>query len=298
MRFRPLLFTAPSEDAVSKIPHLAGKVALVVTSPPYHNSISYRSHQSDERADYRVREDGDYGDEYLELLGRVWHQCWELLRPGGHLAVNVGTVLLNGAHFPLSLDVQHQLRDSSDPWQFIRTIHWHKVTAGVRRAGGVIQHRLPGYWYPNIMSEHIILVRKPGRPVVANRDVPKDWWECVWDLAPVPPRTVEHPAPFPEDLPHRLIRMLTKEGDQVLDPFNGAGATTKAAFDLNRIGVGFDISSQYTAVAELRTDAGSSVRSSQLRMVPIEPSSFEPKRRHEPARQGTGRSARRRSTRG
>ena len=298
MRPQPLLFTAPSEDATSKIPHLVGKVALVVTSPPYHNSISYGSHQSDEQADYRVREDGDYGDEYLELLGRVWRQCWELLRPGGHLAVNVGTVLLNGAHFPLSLDVQHQLRDSSDPWRFIRTIHWHKVTAGVRRAGVVIQHRLPGYWYPNIMSEHIILVRKPGRPVVANRDVPKDWWECVWDLAPVPPRTVEHPAPFPEDLPHRLIRMLTKEGDHVLDPFNGAGATTKAAFDLNRIGVGFDISSQYTAVAELRTDSGSSVRSSQLRMVPIEPSSFVAKRQREPARQGTGRSARRRRTRG
>ena len=298
MRFQPRLFTASSEEVVSKIPRLTGKVALVVTSPPYHNAISYGSHQSGEGSDYRVREDGDYGGEYLELLGRVWHQCWQMLRPGGHLAVNVGTVLLNGAHFPLSLDVQYQLRGSSDPWQLIRTIHWHKVTAGVRRAGGVIQRRLPGYWYPNIMSEHIIVVRKPGRPVVANFDVPEDWWECVWDLAPVPPRTVEHPAPFPEDLPHRLIRMLTTEGDYVLDPFNGAGATTKAAFDLDRRGVGFDISSQYTDVAKLRTDARSSVRSSQLRMVPIEPSSFEPKRRREPARQGTGRSARRRITRG
>ena len=108
MRSRPLLFTASSEDAVSKIP--AGKVALVVTSPPYHNSISYGSHQSDERADYRVREDGDYGGEYLELLGRVWHQCWELLRPGGHLAVNVGTVLLNGAHFRRGQPSSAQLR--------------------------------------------------------------------------------------------------------------------------------------------------------------------------------------------
>ena len=95
------------------------------------------------------------------------------------------------------------------------------------------------------MTEHIILVRKPGIIRLPNTDVPEEWLNPVWDLAPVPPRTVNHPAPYPEDLPHRLIRMFTDEKEWVMDPFNGAGATSKAAFDLGRKALGFDIEKKY-----------------------------------------------------
>lgn len=289
-------FTESSENLSRVAKEFVGRVALVVTSPPYHNAISYSAHQSDETSDYRIRETRNYSGEYLELLSTVWHECWKMLRPGGHLAINVGTVLVDGLHFPLSLDVQNQLKRSGE-WVFVRNIHWHKVTAGVRRAGTVIQHRLPGYWYPNIMSEHIIVVRKETKKKdkrVSDKEIPAEWWESIWDLAPVPPNTIKHPAPFPEDLPHRLIRMLTSPQEYVLDPFNGSGTTTKAAYDLDRHGIGFDTSLKYRKLAEQRLKEPSKVRSSQLRVLPTKPSEFVPKVRKEAARQGTGQTSRRR----
>ena len=295
MSEKPLFYNESSENLSAVIPQLINQVALIVTSPPYHNAISYSTHQEDESASYRIREEVNYGDDYLGLLDAVWNECWKMLRPGGHLAINVGTVLLEGEHFPLSLDVQNQLKKSDCSWELIKNIHWHKVTAGVRRAGSVIKHQFPGYWYPNIMSEHIIIVKKQGSPTL-NKDVPDEWWDSVWDLAPVPPNTVKHPVPFPEDLPHRLIRMLTSENEYVLDPFNGSGTTTKAAYDLNRIGIGFDISEQYHSLAQQRVSETSKVRENQLLVVPTELSDFSPRARKEPARQGTGQGARRKTS--
>lgn len=284
------ILLASSERAAAAASDLVGKVSLVVTSPPYHNAISYTSHTQDPNANYRQRENLNYSQDYLALLARVWDQAYEMLRPGGHLAINVGTVLDAGYHYPLPQDIQGQL--AGDKWEFVRNILWNKVTAGVKRAGSVIQHALPGYWYPNIMTEHIIVHRKPGGESVINDDIPAEWWDCVWDLAPVPPRSVEHPAPYPEDLPHRLIRMVTSPGDYVMDPFNGAGATTKAAFDLGRNAIGFDISETYVDLATSRLKQGSSVRPKQLFVVPVHKKDFTPGKSRGETRHGAGLNAR------
>lgn len=281
-----------SEQAVESAGDLRNKIALVVTSPPYHNAISYSSHQRDRYANYRDRETLSYANDYLPLLDRVWSQCHQMLRPGGYLAINIGTVLDEGRHIPLPQDVSVRLLAARESWEYVRTIFWNKVTAGVKRAGSVIQHQMPGYWYPNIMTEHILVFRKPGRRRLVNVDVPPEWWENVWDLAPVPPRTVDHPAPFPEDLPHRLIRMLTRPHDFVMDPFNGAGATTKAAFDLDRNSIGFDISEEYVRLARVRLHQQSSVRPRQLVVVPIPRRDFTPGRSRGATRHGAGLASR------
>ncbi len=292
-----LLFEHSSTSASEVASDLVGKVSLVVTSPPYYNAISYTSHQEDSKKDYRVREEMNYAGEYLDLLNEVWNQCWMMLRPGGHLAINVGSVLSEGKHFPLTLDVQEQLMSSKNNWKFIRNIYWNKVTAGVKRAGLVIQHALPGYWYPNIMSEHIIVVRKSGKQRPLNEDLPEEWWESIWDIAPVPPGIINHPAPFPEEIPHRLIRMLTKPDDYVLDPFNGAGTTTKAALDLKRNAIGFDISPEYNATARARTKEPSSVRSPQIFIKPITPNILgRNKNNRGEQRHGVGQKARNKVT--
>ena len=288
---------ASSEAASSVASDAAGMVALVVTSPPYHNAISYTAHELDRHADYRARENLNYSGDYLALLSRVWDQCYAMLRPGGCLVVNVGTVLDRGYHYPLPHDVLTQVLGSENPWRFLRTIYWNKVTAGVKRAGSVIQHALPGYWYPNIMTEHILVFQKPGGDLVMNDDVPPEWWENVWDLAPVPPGSVDHPAPFPEDLPHRFIRMLTAPTDLVMDPFNGAGATTKAALDLGRSAIGFDISETYVAMAKAREGDGSSVRPRQLVVVPVSASAFVAPKSKGQTRHGAGISSKRRRAR-
>lgn len=285
-----------SEKAAELSPDLVGKIALAVTSPPYHNAISYVTHSQDSSANYRPRQGVDYANDYLPILENVWSQCWQMLRPGGYLAINVGSVLDNGTHYPLPQDVIHQLTDDKSEWIFIRSIIWHKVTAGVKRAGSVIKHRLPGYWYPNIMTEHVIVVQKPGGDSIVNYDTPAEWWEDVWDLAPVPPRFIDHPAPFPEDLPHRLIRMLTNPGDYVLDPFNGAGATTKAAFDLKRNSIGFDLEAKYIRLADERLQSESTVRQTQLSVKPIDARDFVPGKSKGTTRHGAGFNARNRKT--
>jgi modification methylase len=282
------LISGSSERILTHLPEIEGRVSLAVTSPPYHNAISYGSHIADPLANYRERENLNYASEYLPLLDRVWKQVFCTLKPGGYFAINVGTVLDKGYQYPLPQDIISRLTNTDEPWEYVRTIFWNKVTAGVKRAGSVIKHQLPGYWYPNIMTEHIIVVRKPGplRPV--NSEVPTEWLDNIWDLAPTPPRTIEHPAPFPEDLPHRLIRMFTTIGELVLDPFNGSGTTTKAAFQLGRESIGFDLSPEYTDYASERLREMSRVRDQQLLVVPIHSRNFKPGRSRGSTRHGSG----------
>jgi DNA modification methylase len=277
-----------SERMRDLAPDLLGKVALIITSPPYHNAIDYESHAIDSSVNYRTRSSRDYANEYLPMLQSVWAASWKMLKPGGYLVVNAGTHLDSGFHFPLPQDMIAAEVANHDQWEFIRTVVWFKVTAGVKRAGSVIQHPLPDYWSYNIMTEHIQVLRKPGGKSLVNENVPASWWQPVWDLAPVPPGQVDHPAPFPEDIPHRFIRMLTNEGDWVLDPFNGAGTTTKAAYDLKRSGIGFDISDKYIEIAKARISSHSTVRSSQLQIVAIPSGDFTPGKSRGQTRQGAG----------
>lgn len=290
---RMILVNGDCRDAGELLPDLVGRVGLVITSPPYHNAIAYDTHVHNETANYRTRSassyDTSYAEDYLPLLDGAWSASWNMLKPGGYLAVNVGTVLLDGYHFPLPQDVLAHLIRGRDVWEYIRTIGWHKVTAGVKRAGSVIQRPIPGYWYSNILTEHIIVVRKPGPWLPLNTsNTPPEWWEPVWDLAPVPPNSVPHPAPFPEDLPHRLIRMLTQLGDLVMDPFNGAGATTKAAWDLGRVGLGFDLEPKYVEHAWARRLLASTVRPQQLVVRPTPLNGFVPGPSRGRTRHGSG----------
>ncbi len=282
------LVQGQAQDAPRLLPEIAGRVRLVVTSPPYHNTIAYDSHARDARANYRTRPATDYAHAYLPMLDQVWEACRDMLAPGGYLAINAGTVLQDRYHFPLPQDIAARLLARAGHWVFVRSIIWHKVTGGVRRAGIGIKLAMPGYWYPNIMTEHIIVLRKPGtvRPIVS--DAPAEWWLPVWDLAPVPPRQISHPAPFPEDLPHRLVRMLTEAGDIVFDPFLGAGSTAKAAFDLGRVPAGTDIVADYVAMARARLAAPSLVRAQNLRLRVQPEAGFVPKRMKGFTRHGAG----------
>lgn len=281
------IINGSSIDAPSLASDLVAKISLSVTSPPYHNAISYESHAKDSNKNYRNRYSLDYANDYMSMLNSVWNSTFEMLHSGGYLAVNVGSVLDNGYHYPLAEDILNELSRNSK-WEFVRSIFWHKVTAGVKRAGSVIQHPYPGYWHPNIMTEHIIIVRKPGPVRNPNSDVPKEWLEPVWDLAPVPPRKIDHPAPYPEEIPHRLIRMFTNPGEWVLDPFNGAGATSKAAFDLGRCALGFDIEKKYVSLSKKRLKDSSSIRGSQLKVVPVLATNFVPGPSKGKTRQGAG----------
>jgi DNA modification methylase len=86
--------------------------------------------------------------------------------------------------------------------------------------------------------------------------------------------------------------MLTNENDIIFDPFNGAGSTTKAAFDLNRVGLGLDLEKKYVDLSIKRIKANSSVRVNQLTVRPISAKDFVPGKSKGQTRHGAGLNAR------
>ena len=266
-------------------------ISLTITSPPYWNAIDYDVHTnagSDEW--YRTRsysEGFNSYEEYLDLLTRVFKETLRVTKPGGFCAIIIGTVLMDGKHIPVPFDVTNRLTDIG--WEFHQDIIWHKTTAGVKRAGSAIQNPYPGYFYPNIMTEYILLFRKPsGFPLMAmdfpssaekiyhtdgNREQSRfpiddvfkmDIANNVWHIAPVPPRTINHPCPFPEEIPYRLISLYSYIGDVILDPFLGSGQTAKVAVAMGRNVIGYDTQQQYIDYAQSRLQEPLHIREKQL----------------------------------
>ena len=235
-------------------------VALTVTSPPYWNSIDYDIHTRNNGAWHRERDYAAFGATFEDWLGNIEAVFREVLRttvPGGFCAIVVGTILDRRKHYPAPMMVTSRMLDVG--WEFHQDIIWNKVTGGVKRAGVFIQHPRPGYFYPNIMTEYILLFRKPGAPRrgkdkaleiddLFKRDIANN----VWHIAPVPPNEIDHPCPFPEELVRRLVRLYSSEGDEVLDPFLGSGQTALVSLREGRRSVGYDLEIDYLRLAEKR----------------------------------------------
>lgn len=262
------------------MPELADEsVALTVTSPPYWNAIDYDLHARNNLQFYRTRaySEGysDYSD-YLEWLERVFGEVSRVTKPGGFCCIVVGTVLFKGMLYPVPFDLVARLTQHG--WHFHQDIIWHKCTAGVKRAGVSIQKPYPGYYYPNIMNEYILIFRKPGPKIFLQRDEQEktggryainrlftmDIANNLWHIAPVPPGYLDHPAAFPEEIPYRLISLYSYPGELILDPFTGSGQTTKVANQLRRRFAGYEIVQKYVDLAKARLDEPSGLREEQL----------------------------------
>jgi len=271
------------QRSCESMPEIASEsVSLTVTSPPYWNAIDYDIHAADQDQYYRTRSySNNYSDyqTYLDWLEDVFTEIQRVTKPGGFCAIVIGTILLDGKHYPVPYDLSVRL--TSRDWLFHQDIIWHKCTAGVKRAGVAIQKPYPGYYYPNIMSEYILIFRKPGPKIYQERSSTDkaaaefmidtlftlETANNIWHIAPVPPGTIEHPAPFPEEIPFRLITLYSYPGDIVLDPFTGSGQTLKVARALERSYYGYETISNYIDLANKRIDEPLSIRPKQLTAV-------------------------------
>jgi DNA modification methylase len=279
-----------------------GSVALVVTSPPYWNAIDYEQHTEDPTAWYRTRKGGPY-EEYLDFMERCFKEVFRKQKPGGFCAVVIGTVLQNGRHYPVP---QHftVMMEQKVGYLFHEHIVWHKVTGGVKRAGVTIQKPYPGYFNPNIMTESILIFRKPGPKIFQDRSAAEkedsryeideifthEIANNVWHIAPVPPNHLPHPCPFPEEIPYRLIRLYSYKGDLVLDPFLGIGTTAKVARALGRRCVGYEVHKVYLDVARKRMNEPLHLRDqliARFDKVPVADAAYRAslQTRREPAKQ-------------
>ncbi|MGA2835761.1 MAG: site-specific DNA-methyltransferase [Acidimicrobiales bacterium] len=232
-------------------------VALVVTSPPYFAGKEY------EQAMGVGHVPADFAD-YLDMLHDVFAQCFAKLEPGGRIAVNVAN-LGRKPYRSLAGDVIDIVEDLG--FLLRGEIVWQKShAAGGSCAWGTYQR--PGNPVLRDVSERIVVASKGrfDRAVTAEEraraglpsegtmtmDEFVDATTDVWDLPSESATRVGHPAPFPVELPRRLIELYTYRGDLVLDPFMGSGSTAVAAVRTERHYVGFDTDPEYVALAERR----------------------------------------------
>jgi DNA modification methylase len=263
------IVNADSKD-LSKIGK--NKVSLTVTSPPYHNAINYQEHVTSKKW-YRGTVGGSI-ESWVDEMKTVFSQVYHVTKPGGFCCIVIGNEIIEEKNkLPLPALLLLELTKKEIGWRFFEEIIWNKVTGGKKRFRVTVQHPYPTYYYPNIMHEQIIILRKPPfhnikdkkSKLIINNIMKKEIANSIWHIAPMPPSYRNfHPAAFPEEIPYRLIQLYSNAGDLVLDPFVGSGQTTKIARFLKRKYIGVDKSAKYVKIAKKRTAQAPSLRKMQL----------------------------------
>jgi DNA modification methylase len=238
-------------------------VHLIVTSPPYWTLKKYRDNENQlaEVEDYEI---------FLKELDKIWRHCYRALVAGGRLICVVGDVCLSrrknsGRHtvVPLHASIQEHCRKIG--FDNLAPVIWYKIANIEYEANGNGAGFLGKPYEPNGVIkndiEFILMERKHGgyrKPSIEARTLSiisdenhKQWFRSIWsDLTGA--STGNHPAPFPEELAERLIRMFSFVGDTVLDPFMGTGTTTVASAKWGRNSIGVEVDQHYFELAEKR----------------------------------------------
>jgi len=243
-------------------------VHFVCTSPPYADLIEYPEHsgQLGNMASYEA---------FLDELDKVWAECLRVLVPGGRVACVVGDVCVSrreaGRHYVLPLSADIQVRARRLGFDVLTPIRWQKVAniklEASRSSRFLGKPNLPNGIVKNDL-EHILFFRKPGgyrKPTEEMQRlsfIPTEEYSRLF--APVWTDVTgqlrrDHPAPYPLEVPRRLIRMFSFAGDTVLDPFGGTGTTGMAALEVGRHSVSVEIEPGYVDLIERRFSSLGSV---------------------------------------
>lgn len=218
-------------------------VHLMVTSPPYNVGKEYDNNLT--------------LDEYRKLLYDILKETYRVLVPGGRACINIAN-LGRKPYIPLHSYIIEEM----DKIGFLMRgeIIWNK-------ASSASQSFAWGSWMsasnPTLRDVHeYILVFSKGRydrkrgdkKSTISREEFMEFTKSIWTFPAERASRVNHPAPFPVELPYRLIQLYTFENDIVLDPFLGSGTACIASLKTNRQYVGYDIDKKYCEIAEKRIE--------------------------------------------
>jgi site-specific DNA-methyltransferase (adenine-specific) len=231
-----------------------GSVHLVVTSPPYWQLKDYGTAG-------QIGFHDSYED-YINNLNLVWNECARALHPGCRMCVNIGDQFARSVYYgrykviPIRTEVIKFCETAG--LDHMGSVIWRKVTTCNTTGGATVMGSFP---YPRngilkIDYEFILIFKKPGEPPKVPDDVKRrarlstgEWNEYFSGHWSFPGEKQKgHLAMFPEELPRRLIRMFTFEGETVLDPFLGSGTTSLAALNLGRNSVGYEVNGEFLPI--------------------------------------------------
>ena len=239
-----------SSENMKELPD--NSIHLMITSPPYNVGKEYDKDLSLE--------------EYLVMLKNVFKEVKRVLVTGGRICVNVAN-LGRKPYIPLHshiIDIMNELG-----FLMRGEIIWDKSSsAGSSTAWGSWQSAKN----PTLrdVHEYILIFSKDNysrdekKKDTIKKDEFMEFTKSIWTFSAASARKIGHPAPFPEELPRRLIELYSFEGDVILDPFIGSGQTAIAAVKGKRNYVGYDIDREYCELAEKRIKEAKS----QLNLAP------------------------------
>ena len=235
---------ASSCENMKDIPN--NSLHLMITSPPYNVSKEY---------------DNDLSlNEYLNLLKNCFTETYRVLVDGGRACINIANIGRK-PYIPLSDYVSKIMIEIG--FNMRGEIIWNKSAgAGISTAWGSFQSASNPILRD--VHEYILIFSKGNYKRERNKEEKElrkdnitkeefiEWTKSVWTMNTESAKRIGHPAPFPEELPNRLIKLFSFTNDIVIDPFMGSGTTAIASIKNSRSFVGYEINEEYINLANNR----------------------------------------------
>ncbi|MHA2273210.1 MAG: DNA-methyltransferase [Candidatus Hodarchaeales archaeon] len=228
-------------------------VQTIVTSPPYWDLRDY-----DHPQQIGIHESYET---YQERLSAVWRECYRVLSPSGTLWVNINKRIIKGRYLNIPYDYIKDI--TATDFTLLDVIIWHRPIS------------VPGYGEKNLADRYetiLLFAKNPDTCVLdkaafQSEDYAPSYvghlpnvWKLFRKIGNIGKRVrsmvrecqLKHAAMYPEELPRRAIRLGTKPGDLVLDPFLGSGTTVAVAKELGRRAIAYEINPKYRPIIEFR----------------------------------------------
>ena len=233
-------------------------VQLIVTSPPYGTLKDYSN-------DLQIGLNQSY-NEYIKNLNEVWKECIRVLGPDGKLCIDIMPLFESGDQNKFNRRITHtvisdieKFMDSTGEMFTFALYIWDKRK--IARFSSFGSYPYPTNIFSTFPYEWIIVFCKKGKRKKVDKGIKEksrltheEWanWavNSIWEMQPAKAKQEGHPAPFPKELPHRLIKLYSFYGDTVLDPFMGSGTTAEAALELGRNVIGYEINPEYKSLID------------------------------------------------